>query len=70
MSSFKNILKENIKMMVKTLIFLFSLVVIGVVAGVTFFLMVEKNSEPCDNQFIQGCMAAGLSEQSCKSKLY
>ncbi len=47
-----------------------SLIFIGIIASITFFLLVEKSSQPCDNQFIQGCMAAGLSEQTCKNRLY
>ncbi len=66
----KDTFKNIGKVIGKIFFYLFSLTIIGVIAGVSFFLMVEQSNKPCDDQFIHGCMAAGLSEQSCKSKLY
>lgn len=68
-NSFKNILKENIKMMTKSIIFFFSLVVIGVIAGFIAFLPIKHKVETCDESFINGCMAAGLSETACRMKI-
>ena len=53
--------------MAYTLLFLCFSVIIGIVAGISSYVFVDKD---CDNQFIQGCMAAGMSEQACKDKLY
>jgi len=53
--------------MAYTLLFLCSSVIIGIVAGISSYVFVDKD---CDNQFIQGCMAAGMSEEACKDKLY
>ncbi|MBQ8466037.1 MAG: hypothetical protein IJ545_08530 [Alphaproteobacteria bacterium] len=66
----KDIFKNIGKAIRKIFFYFFSLIIIGVIAGVSFFLMVEQSNKPCDDQFIQGCIAAGLSEQSCKDKLY
>jgi len=70
MSLYKDILKRICKIIEKIFIYIFSLVVIGVIAGISFFLMMEQSNKPCDERFIHGCMAAGLSEETCKDRLY
>ena len=50
-----------------TMLFLYSSVIIGIIVGISSYVFVDKD---CDNQFIQGCMAAGMSEEACKDKLY
>ena len=51
------------------LLLLFSLIVIGIAGGLSFGYYVEYGNK-CNDQFITGCMAAGLSEQSCKNRLF
>ena len=70
MHSYKNILKNIGKIIKKIFLYLFSLIIVGIIAGISFFFMVEQSNKPCDERFIHGCMAAGMSEQSCKDKLY
>ncbi len=67
MNSYKNILKRLCKYIAYTMLFLCSSIIIGIIAGISSYVFVDKD---CDNQFIQGCMAAGMSEQACKDKLY
>ena len=70
MSLYKDILKKICKIIWKIFIYIFSLVVIGIIAGISFFLMMERSNKPCDERFIHGCMATGLSEEICKDRLY
>ncbi len=67
MNSYKNILKRICKYVGYIILFLCSSVIIGIVAGISFYVFVDKD---CDSQFVQGCMATGMSEQSCKDMLY
>jgi hypothetical protein len=43
---------------------------VGVVAGITWYALIEHSYKDCDNQFINGCMSAGLSEEVCKGRVY
>lgn len=70
MHSYKDTLKNIGKIVKKIFLYLFSLIIIGIVAGISFFFVAEQSNKPCDEQFIHGCMAAGMSEQACKDKLY
>jgi len=70
MSLFKDILKRIGKYMGYTILFLLSLIVIGIVAGITWYALTEHSYKDCDNQFIYGCMSAGLSEEVCKGRVY
>ena len=67
MNSYKDILKRTCKYVGYIFLYLISLIIIGFVAGLTSYIFVDKD---CDYQFINGCIAAGMSEQSCKSRLY
>ncbi len=73
MNSFKNILKENIEILINTLIksiiFLFVLVITGIMIGFIAFLPIEHKKNINNEGFIHGCMAAGLSESACKKKV-
>ena len=51
------------------LLSLCSLIVIGLAIGLGFGYYVEYGNK-CNDQFIAGCMAAGLSEQSCKNRRF
>ena len=51
------------------LLLLCSLIVIGLAIGLGFGYYVEYGNK-CNDSFITGCMAAGLSEQSCKNRVY
>lgn len=51
------------------LLSLCSLIVIGLAIGLGFGYYVEYGNK-CNDQFIAGCTAAGLSEQSCKNRVY
>ena len=70
MNSYKNILKRIGKYIGYIIIFLCSLAIIGIVAGICFYLLTEHSYKTCDNQFIAGCMSAGLSEEVCKGRIY
>lgn len=70
MSLFKDILKKIGKYLCYFMLLFSFLVIIGMVAGVTFYALVEHSYKECDNQFIQGCMSAGLSEEVCKGRVY
>lgn len=70
MNSFDDILKRIGKYIVYTVIFIVSLIIVGVVAGITWYALSEHRYKDCDNQFIYGCMSAGLSEEVCKDRIY
>ena len=70
MNSYKNILKRIGKYFGYFVLFIFSLLCIGIVAGITYYKLTEDSYRDCGNQFIYGCMSAGLSEERCKSRLY
>ena len=70
MNSYKSILISIGKYIWYTLLFFFSLFVIGVIAGLTYYKLLEYNNEDYDTGFIQGCMSAGLSEEICKGRVY
>ena len=70
MPSFKNILKSISKVMLKILQYLLSLTIIGIVAGITFFLVADYSRKTHDEQFIKECMATGKSLESCKNMLF
>ena len=65
-----DILKRIGKYIVYTVIFIFSLIIVGVVTGITWYALTEHSYKDCNNQFIQGCMSAGLSEEVCKGNVY
>lgn len=70
MISTKNIFKSTCKVMLKILQYLLSLIIIGIVAGITFFLAVDYKHKPQDEQFIKECMATGESLETCKGRVY
>ena len=70
MNLYDDILKRIGKYIVYTVIFIFSLIIVGVVAGITWYVLTEHSYKDCDNQFINGCMSAGLSEELCKVRVY
>ena len=70
MSLFKDISKRIGKYIGYTILFILSLIIIGVVAGITWYALTEHSYKDCDNQFINGCMSAGLSEEVCKGRVY
>ena len=67
MSSYKDILKRIGKYVGYAVLFLCSLIIIGIVAGFFIYAFLDKD---CDKQFIAGCMFAGLSKEVCQDKLY
>ena len=69
MKLYKNMLKRIGKYLGYILLSLCSLIVIGIAGGLGFGYYVEYGNK-CTDQFIAGCMAAGLSEQSCKNILF
>ncbi len=69
MKLYKNILKRICKYLGYMLLLLCSLIVIGLAIGLGFGYYVEYGNK-CNDSFITGCMAAGLSEQSCKNRLF
>lgn len=69
MKLYKNMLKRIGKYLGYILLSLCSLIVIGIAGGLGFGYYVEYGNK-CNDQFIAGCMAAGLSEQSCKNRLF
>ena len=64
-----NMLKRIGKYLGYILLLLCSLIVIGIAGGLGFGYYVEYGNK-CNDQSIAGCMAAGLSEQSCKNRLF
>ena len=64
-----NMLKRIGKYIGYILLLLCSLIVIGIAIGLGFGYYVEYGNK-CNDSFITGCMAAGLSEQSCKNRLF
>ncbi len=70
MISTKNIFKSTCKVMLKILQYLLSLIIIGIVAGITFFLAIDYKHKPQDEQFIKECMATGESLETCKGRVY
>ena len=70
MKSFKNILKKIGRYILYFVAVLCSLVVVGIVAGITFYFCVEYNSKDIDQRQIQECMESGLSEEICKGRVY
>ena len=70
MSSYKDTLKRIGKYIGYVLIFICCSVITGVVAGTTWYVLTEHSYKECDNQFIYGCMSAGLSEEVCKGRVY
>ena len=70
MSLFKDISRKIGKYIGYTILFILSLIIIGVVAGITWYALTEHGYKDCDNQFINGCMSAGLSEEVCNGKIY
>ena len=64
-----NMLKRIGKYLGYILLSLCSLIVIGIAGGLGLGYYVEYGNK-CNDQFIAGCMAAGLSEQSCKNRLF
>ena len=70
MISTKNIFKSTCKVMLKILQYLLSLIIIGIVAGITFFLVADYSRKTHDEQFIKECMATGKSLESCKNMLF
>ncbi len=70
MSSYDDISKRIGKYIGYTILFILSLIIIGVVAGITWYALTEHSYKDCDNQFINGCMSAGLSEEVCKGRVY
>ena len=67
MNSYKDILKKGGKYIVYTLLLFCALFIIGIIAGLFIYIFLDKD---CDNQFIHGCMSAGMSEEICKDKIY
>ncbi len=70
MKSFKNIVKKIGQYLIKLILFILSLIIIGVVAGLTYYIAVEYHFRDKDTQFIQDCMAEGHSEEVCKGRVY
>ena len=70
MNSYKSILIKIGRYIAYILLFFVSLLIIGVIAGLTCYGLMEHSYKDCDNQFIQGCMSAGLSEEICKGRIY
>ena len=70
MISTKNIFKSTCKVMLKILQYLLSLIIIGIVAGITFFLAIDYKHKPQDEQFIKECMATGESLETCKGRVF
>ncbi len=70
MISTKNIFKSTCKVMLKILRYLLSLIIIGIVAGITFFLAIDYKHKPQDEQFIKECMATGESLETCKGRVF
>ena len=70
MNSSKDILKRIGKYIGYVLLFICFSVITGVVAGITLYSLTENSYKECDNQFIYGCMSAGLSEEACKGRVY
>ena len=64
-----NMLKRIGKYIGYILLLLCSLIVIGLAGGLGFGSYVAYGNK-CNDKFIAGCMAAGLSEQSCKNRLF
>lgn len=62
-------LKRICKYLGYMLLLLCSLIVIGLAIGLGFGYYVVYGNK-CNDSFITGCMAAGLSEQSCKNRLF
>ena len=67
MNSYKDILKKGGKYIGYTLLLFCALFIIGIITGLFIYIFLDKD---CDNQFIQGCISAGLSEETCKGKIY
>lgn len=70
MNSYDDISKRIGKYIGYTILFILSLIIVGVVAGITWYALIEHSYKDCDNQFINGCMSAGLSEEVCKGRVY
>ena len=70
MHSYKDILKRIGKYIGYVLLFICFSVFTGIVAGITWYALTEHSYKECDNQFIYGCMSAGLSEEVCKGRVY
>ena len=70
MNSSKGILKRIGKYIGYVLLFICFSVITGIVAGITWYALTEHSYKDCDNQFINGCMSAGLSEEVCKGRVY
>lgn len=70
MNSSKDILKRIGKHIRYVLFFICFSVITGLVAGITWYALTEHSYKDCDNQFINGCMSAGLSEEVCKGRIY
>ncbi len=70
MKSFKNISKKIGKYVLYFMTILCSLIIIGIVAGVSFYFCVEYSSKDIDQQQIQECIKSGLSEEICKGRVY
>ena len=70
MNSYDDISKRIGKYIGYTILFILSLIIVGVVAGITWYALIEHSYKDCDNQFINGCMSAGLSEEVWKGRVY
>ena len=70
MNSYDDISKRIGKYMGYTILFITSLIIIGIVAGITWYSLTEYSYKYCDKQFINGCMSAGLSEEVCEDRVY
>lgn len=67
MKSYKGILRKSGKYIGYAILFACSLIAISIMTGLFIYVFLDKD---CDNQFIAGCMSAGLSEEACKNKIY
>ena len=70
MNSYDDILKRIGIHIRYVLFFICFSVITGLVAGITWYALIEHSYKDCDNQFINGCMSAGLSEEVCKGRIY
>lgn len=67
MKLFKDILEKTYKYVIYIFLAVVFVSIVCVATGIFCYVFLDKD---CDGQFVQGCMAAGMSEQACKDKLY
>lgn len=70
MFSFKNTLRKSGKYLMYAILYFLSLSVIGMAAGISFFLAAEHSYKIETTDIIKDCIAQGASEQICKDRVY